>query len=102
MLVTYAKTKGNFLKIALVTAFSVVLLVVGMSLLTYVNVFWAALGRASVLVFISILYFKMYDFFYSFPIKKAIQKDEDILVSKPKAGKKKKNIEEVEELENAD
>ena len=97
LLMTYAKTKGNFLKIALVTAFSVVLLVVGMSLLTFANIFWAALGRAAVLVFISILYFKMYDFFYSFPIRKVKEKNENTLVAKSKASKNLKVSDDMEE-----
>ena len=81
----------------MVTAFSVVLLVVGMSLLTFANIFWAALGRAAVLVFISILYFKMYDFFYSFPIRKVKEKNENALVSKSKASKNLKVSDDMEE-----
>lgn len=97
LLMTYAKTRGNFFRIALVTAFSVVLLVVIMSLLTFVNVFWAAFGRAAVLVFISILYFKMYDFFYSFPVKKSKEKSENVFVSKSKTSKKLKVSVDMEE-----
>jgi len=42
-----------------------------MFLLTYVNVFIASFARAMILVFMSILYFKMYDFFYSYSISKS-------------------------------
>ena len=74
LLMTFARTKGNILRIATVTALAVVLLVVVMSLLTYINIFLAALFRAFILVFISILYFKMYDFFYCYPNKKVKEK----------------------------
>ena len=43
------------------------LLWLSMLALSFVNVFLASLVRAAILVFISILYFKMYDFFYCFP-----------------------------------
>ena len=66
LLMTYAKTKGNILHITVVTAISLLLLIVTMFLLTYVNVFIASFARAMILVFMSILYFKMYDFFYSY------------------------------------
>lgn len=77
LLMTFAKTKGNILRISLTTAISVVLLLGVMFVLTYMNVFVASLVRAGILVFVSILYFKMYDFFYSYPIKKV--KNSDIL-----------------------
>ena len=38
-----------------------------MFLLTFVNIYVAAVARAALLAFVSILYFKMYDFFYNFP-----------------------------------
>lgn len=71
LLMTYAKTKGNILHITFVTAISLVLLIITMFLLTYVNVFIASFARAMILVFMSILYFKMYDFFYSYSISKS-------------------------------
>lgn len=70
LLMTYAKTKGNICGITAVTAGGVVLLVAVMTALTYINVIAAAAARAAMFAFISILYFKMYDFFYNFPVKK--------------------------------
>ncbi|MBE6462331.1 MAG: hypothetical protein E7005_01045 [Alphaproteobacteria bacterium] len=69
LLFTYIKTKGNVLRISFVTFISFVLLVCLMLLLARINIWIASFARAAILVFVSILYFKMYDFFYLFPVK---------------------------------
>lgn len=66
LLTTYAKTRGNLFKIGLASFAAFALMVAAMVALTYVNIIIAAVARAGVLAFISILYFKMYDFFYNF------------------------------------
>lgn len=76
LLITYVKTKGNIIRIAMVVAAAFVFLCVMMFLLTYVGVIIASLVRAVVLVFICIMYFKMYDFFYRVP-NNANNKDND-------------------------
>lgn len=70
LFVTYAKTKGNLLKIAAAVLGAFVILISTMLALTQVNIILAALVRASILTFICILYFKMYDYFYNIPNKK--------------------------------
>lgn len=70
LLMTYAKTKGNFWRIMMVTAVAFIMLLLVMMALTYVHVILASLVRAAILVFVSILYFKMYDFFYILPKNK--------------------------------
>ncbi len=70
LIMTYAKTKNNIFRIAIVTAIAVVILIVSMILLSQANIWIASVVRAGILVFFSILYFKMYDFFYSYPLKK--------------------------------
>ncbi len=67
VLMTYAKTKGNLLQIAVVALTAFALLLCMMIVLTFVPIAVAALARAAGLAFISILYFKMYDFFYNLP-----------------------------------
>ncbi len=67
LLMTYVKTKGSLLKIALVSFSAWVLLLVLMIALTYVHILLALIARAAIFAFVSILYFKMYDFFYNFP-----------------------------------
>lgn len=69
LLFTYIKTKGNIFRISFVTFISFVLLVCLMLLLARINIWIASFARSAILVFVSILYFKMYDFFYLFPIK---------------------------------
>ncbi len=69
LLFTYIKTKGNILRISFVTFISFVLLVCLMLLLAQINLWIASFARSAILVFVSILYFKMYDFFYLFPVK---------------------------------
>lgn len=70
LFVTYAKTKGSLLKIALAVLLALIILVGAMLALTQVNVMIAALARAGILTFICILYFKMYDYFYNIPNRK--------------------------------
>jgi hypothetical protein len=70
LLMTYAKTKGNIFRISAVTAIAVAILIVSMVILSHANIWIASLVRAGILVFISILYFKMYDFFYLYPLNK--------------------------------
>ncbi|MBQ8751364.1 MAG: hypothetical protein IJZ30_07000 [Alphaproteobacteria bacterium] len=98
LLMAYAKTKGNILHITFVTAISLILLIITMFLLTYVNVFIASFARAMILVFMSILYFKMYDFFYSYLVSKSknIKSDEIVTLKKLKIeGKRsKKDVDE--------
>lgn len=67
LVAAYSKTKGDLPRIAAVVAGTFLLLWLSMLALSFVNVFLASLVRAAILVFISILYFKMYDFFYFFP-----------------------------------
>ena len=68
MKAAYIKTKGNILRISFVTFISFVLLVCLMLLLARINLWIASFARSAILVFVSILYFKMYDFFYLFPV----------------------------------
>ncbi len=70
LLMTYAKTKGNILRIALVSAIAVAGLVAFMFMMLHANIWVASLVRSIIWVFIAILYFKMYDFFYSYTIAK--------------------------------
>lgn len=73
LLSAYSKTRGSLTHIAVTAflAFSVLLLLI--FLLTFVNVYVAAVARAALLAFISIVYFKMYDFFYIYPYSKNAQ-----------------------------
>jgi hypothetical protein len=93
LLMTFAKTKGNILRISFTTAISVFLLLVLMFALTYINVFVASFVRAFILVFVSILYFKMYDFFYNHQVKKNKEKEAVDEISAHKARERKKKIE---------
>ena len=69
LLMTYVKTKGSLLRIA-IASFSACVLMLGLMLaLMYVNILLASVARAAILAFVSILYFKMYDFFYNFPLQ---------------------------------
>ena len=73
ILATYAKTKGNFLTICLVvfSAFALHLCTLLFFMWMKAGLFVTAAPFACVLSFISILYFKMYDFFYRQPVKKS-------------------------------
>ena len=88
-LVTFAKTKGNLFRICGVVLIAFLLLLFVMFLMSYVNVVVASLLRSIILVYISLLYFKMYDFFYIFhqqhkmaKIKKLFSKKEELNVDK--------------------
>ncbi len=70
LLMTYTRTKGSLLKIAAAVLSAFIILIGAMLLLTHVNIILAAFVRAAVLTFICILYFKMYDYFYSIPQRK--------------------------------
>ncbi len=74
LIMTYAKTKGNILRIALVSLIAVITLLVVMFMMLYTNIWVASFVRSLIWVFISILYFKMYDFFYNYPLAKAEKK----------------------------
>ena len=87
LLVTFAKTKGNLFRICGVVLIAFLLLLFVMFLMSYVNVVVASLLRSIILVYISLLYFKMYDFFYIFhqqhkmtKIKKLFSKKEELNV----------------------
>lgn len=77
LLTTYAKTKGNLGKIGLVALGAFIFLMIAMMLLSRAHFLIATIVRAAVLVYISILYFKMYDFFYGFPQTKRLRKKEN-------------------------
>ena len=83
-LTAYAKTKGNIIRISLVCAINYILLmlIIGICVLLKMNTFIVEIFRVFVLVFIMITYFKMYDFFYKVPQKKASGKEiqQDTLV----------------------
>ena len=81
LFVTYIKTKGNILRISFVTFISFVLMVCLMLLLANINIWLASFVRSIIFVFISILYFKMYDFFYLFP-NRGLNTDSDVSKSK--------------------
>lgn len=74
LLTTYTKTKGNLFKIGLVALGALVLLLLAMALLSQAHFLLVALVRAGILVYISITYFKMYDFFYGLPQNKREKK----------------------------
>ena len=70
LLLAYSKTRGSLVSIAVTAFTALVALILIMFLLTFVNIYVAAVARAALLAFVSILYFKMYDFFYNFPQNK--------------------------------
>lgn len=70
----YAKTKGNFHKIGLIILIAVTLTWLLMAIFAFVNPYIAQLVYTTALVFGTIVYFKMYDFFYSIPQKKRVTK----------------------------
>ncbi len=77
LLTTYAKTKGNLIKIGAVAFGAFVLLMAAMIMLVHAHFLVATLVRAAVLVYIRIIYFKMYDFFYGLPQNKRLRKKDD-------------------------
>ena len=76
LLTTYVKTKGNFIQICLIVfvAFGITLLV--LLPFRYFSPIVAELTRAVILVFNSIVYFKMYDFFYALPANNNSDKEQ--------------------------
>ncbi|MCM1324484.1 MAG: hypothetical protein NC218_10200 [Acetobacter sp.] len=74
LLTTYAKTKGNLWKIGGVAFGAFFILMIAMFILSRAHFLVATITRAAVLVYISILYFKMYDFFYGLPQSKRLRK----------------------------
>ena len=79
LLFAFSKTKGSLVSIAVTAFTALAALILVMFLLTFVNIYVAAVARAALLAFVSILYFKMYDFFYNFPQNK---KDKNDTISK--------------------
>lgn len=67
LLLAFSKTRGSLGSIAVTAFTALAALIIIMFLLTFVNIYVAAVARAALLAFVSILYFKMYDFFYNFP-----------------------------------
>lgn len=67
LLTTFVVTKGNLFNIGVVVFISFMLLLLIMYGLVNANMVIATFIRSIVLVFVSILYFKMYDFFYIYP-----------------------------------
>lgn len=72
LLNAYAKAKGNIFHIGLTAVCAVLALIVAMAALSFANLYIAEVARSGVLVFISIVYFKMYDFLYDFSKNKRI------------------------------
>lgn len=83
ILAAYAKTKGNVIKIAIVAAFCFALLLLTMGIFAWANPFVATLARAIILVFITIVYFKVYDFFYKLPQNKKTNQPLELIEEKP-------------------
>lgn len=105
LLTTYVKTKGNMLRIGFVAAIAFILLLVTMITLTLVSPFVAEFARTVILVFITLVYFKMYDFFYKSHIKISepeplvvdpIEASDDILLAKENGTRKKIDNAEVD------
>jgi len=78
ILTTYVKTKGSIIRIAVVSVLSYLLLsvIIGICILFKVNYLVAELIRDIAIVFITIVYFRMYDFFYKIPQNKNLKKEE--------------------------
>lgn len=74
LLNAYAKTKGNFIRIGMTAAVAFIILLCMMIALNFVNPIVAEMVRSGILAFISIVYFKMYDFFYNFVVLKTARK----------------------------
>ena len=86
LLLAFSKTRGSLGSIAVTAFTALAALILIMFLLTFVNIYVAAVARAALLAFVSILYFKMYDFFYNFPQNKKDKSD----ITIPK--KQKRNL----------
>lgn len=70
LLTAYAKTKGNILRIAVVVLFSLFSMLLALYIFRFLTPYITEFIRDVVLVFITISYFKMYDFFYKVPQSK--------------------------------
>lgn len=69
LLMTYVKTKGNIIQISMIIFIaSVVLFFITLLLIQFIPPILVELTRTILLVFYSIVYFKMYDFFYCSPV----------------------------------
>lgn len=67
LLTTYVKTKGNILRIAAVVLSAMFFMLLALYIFRFLPPYVTELIRDVVLVFITISYFKMYDFFYKVP-----------------------------------
>jgi len=67
LLASYVKTEGNILRIAIVVLFALFFVVLSLYIFRFLPPYITELIRDVVLVFITIAYFKMYDFFYKAP-----------------------------------
>ena len=76
LLTTFAKTRGNLIKIGMVAFGAFIFLMAAMIILSRAHFLTATIVRAAVLVYISIAYFKMYDFFYGLPQNRRPRKNE--------------------------
>lgn len=92
----YAKTKNNIHKISIVALIAVILTWLFMAIFAFVTPYIAQLAYTTALVFGTIVYFKMYDFFYSIPQTKrtikskataAEKKDSSSVTPKPEENK---------------
>ena len=96
VIAAYAKTKGNLPQISIVVIIAVILTWLFMAIFAFVNPYIAQLAYSTALVFGTIVYFKMYDFFYSIPQAKRPTK------SKSKTEKTVKSDKTEENKSNAD
>ncbi len=76
LVTTFAKTRGNLIKIGMVAFGAFIFLMAAMIILSRAHFLTATIVRAAVLVYISIAYFKMYDFFYGLPQNRRPRKNE--------------------------
>ncbi len=98
LLMTYVKTKGNIIQIGAIIFISFLILVLALFPLKYISPIFVELIRTILLVFYSIVYFKMYDFFYSSVThgktekkKKSEPEQKEILLADAKTSKKDTN-----------
>lgn len=98
----YAKTKGNVIRIALIISLACISMLLVIAVFAYTNPFISNLAYSAALVFNTIIYFKMYDFFYNIPQAKRIKKAKEDK-EKPETKAKEAVIKETEEEKtNAD
>lgn len=94
----YVKTKGNIIRIAFVIFLAILSMILVMTIFAYANPYISNLAYSGALVFNTIIYFKMYDFFYNISQTKRPKKTKE---NKDKA-KEASVKENKEEIENAD